>query len=152
MLRWHSHIAAVAPAVVLLACRAVVCLQCLEMQPIRCHWTPPKTHPRMHLLPSHAMPSHPHLSSPSSIRRPCLCLPRPALCPAAKNVILAGVKSITLHDRAEVALRDLGAQFYLTEGDVGRNRAEACRWGCGRRVGSEGGTVDCSSAVLGSES
>jgi molybdopterin/thiamine biosynthesis adenylyltransferase len=29
-------------------------------------------------------------------------------------VILAGVKSITLHDRAEVALRDLGAQFYLT--------------------------------------
>ncbi len=46
---------------------------------------------------------------------------------AAKNVILAGVKSITLHDRAEVALRDLGAQFYLSEADVGRNRAEACR-------------------------
>lgn len=45
----------------------------------------------------------------------------------AKNVILAGVKSITLHDRAEVALRDLAAQFYLSEGDVGRNRAEACR-------------------------
>ncbi|KAL4450533.1 hypothetical protein ABPG77_000889, partial [Micractinium sp. CCAP 211/92] len=45
----------------------------------------------------------------------------------AKNVILAGVKSITLHDRAEVALRDLAAQFYLSEADVGRNRAEACR-------------------------
>lgn len=47
---------------------------------------------------------------------------------AAKNVVLAGVKSLTLHDRAEVALRDLGAQFYLTPADVGRNRAEACRW------------------------
>jgi hypothetical protein len=47
--------------------------------------------------------------------------------------VLAGVKSLTLHDRAEVALRDLGAQFYLTPADVGRNRAEACRWGRGRR-------------------
>lgn len=27
-----------------------------------------------------------------------------------------------------MALRDLAAQFYLTEADVGRNRAEACRW------------------------
>ena len=42
-------------------------------------------------------------------------------------MILAGLKSITLHDRAEVALRDLGAHFYLTPADVGRNRAEACR-------------------------
>lgn len=46
---------------------------------------------------------------------------------AAKNVILAGLKSVTLHDRAEVSLRDLGAQFYLSESDIGRNRAEACR-------------------------
>ncbi|PRW20689.1 Ubiquitin-activating enzyme E1 2 isoform A [Chlorella sorokiniana] len=45
----------------------------------------------------------------------------------AKNVILAGVKSITLHDRAEVTLRDLASQFYLSKGDVGKNRAEACR-------------------------
>jgi len=45
---------------------------------------------------------------------------------AAKNVILAGLKSITLHDRAEVAIHDLGAQFYLKESDIGRNRAEAC--------------------------
>jgi ubiquitin-activating enzyme E1 len=42
-------------------------------------------------------------------------------------VILAGVKSVTIHDKAEVALRDLGAQFYLSEADIGKNRAEACR-------------------------
>lgn len=61
-------------------------------------------------------------------------LPSETYNPAAKNVILAGVKSITLHDRAEVALRDLAAQFYLSEGDVGRNRAEACR--CAGACGS----------------
>lgn len=45
---------------------------------------------------------------------------------AAKNIILAGVKSVTLHDSNKVELRDLGAQFYLSEVDVGSNRAEAC--------------------------
>ncbi|KXZ53042.1 hypothetical protein GPECTOR_8g407 [Gonium pectorale] len=45
----------------------------------------------------------------------------------AKNVILAGVRSVTVHDTAAVALTDLSAQFYLTEQDIGRNRAEACR-------------------------
>jgi ubiquitin-activating enzyme E1 len=45
----------------------------------------------------------------------------------AKNVILAGLKSITLHDKSQVSVRNLGAQFYLSEADVGRNRAEACR-------------------------
>ena len=45
----------------------------------------------------------------------------------AKNVILAGLKSITLHDTATVTLRDLGSQFYLSDTDIGRNRAEACR-------------------------
>ena len=44
----------------------------------------------------------------------------------AKNVILAGVKAVTLHDTGAVALEDLSAQFYLTESDVGGNRAEAC--------------------------
>jgi molybdopterin/thiamine biosynthesis adenylyltransferase len=44
----------------------------------------------------------------------------------AKNVILAGVKSVTLQDCSACELSDLGAQFYLTEGDVGKNRAEAC--------------------------
>jgi len=44
----------------------------------------------------------------------------------AKNVALAGVKAITLHDTRAVELRHLGAQFYLDESDVGANRAEAC--------------------------
>ncbi|XP_017468394.1 PREDICTED: ubiquitin-like modifier-activating enzyme 1 [Rhagoletis zephyria] len=43
----------------------------------------------------------------------------------AKNVILGGVKSITLHDKANCTIRDLASQFYLTESDVGRNRAQA---------------------------
>lgn len=46
---------------------------------------------------------------------------------AAKNVILAGVKAVTLHDTESVALADLGAQFYLAEADVGSNRAAACQ-------------------------
>jgi len=41
-------------------------------------------------------------------------------------VILAGVKAVTLQDAEPVALADLGAQFYLSEADVGKNRAEAC--------------------------
>ncbi|KDD76049.1 ThiF family protein, partial [Helicosporidium sp. ATCC 50920] len=45
----------------------------------------------------------------------------------AKNAILAGVKSITLHDTRATTLRDLGSQFYLHPEDVGQNRAEACR-------------------------
>eukprot|EP00199_Chlamydomonas_sp_CCMP681_P000060 CAMPEP_0119109006 /NCGR_PEP_ID=MMETSP1180-20130426/16736_1 /TAXON_ID=3052 ORGANISM="Chlamydomonas cf sp, Strain CCMP681" /NCGR_SAMPLE_ID=MMETSP1180 /ASSEMBLY_ACC=CAM_ASM_000741 /LENGTH=1022 /DNA_ID=CAMNT_0007094699 /DNA_START=109 /DNA_END=3180 /DNA_ORIENTATION=- len=43
-----------------------------------------------------------------------------------KNIILAGVKAVTLHDKKAVELRSLGAQFFLTESDIGRNRAEAC--------------------------
>lgn len=43
----------------------------------------------------------------------------------AKNVILAGVKSVTLHDQKECTLGDLSSQFYLTEQTLGKNRAEA---------------------------
>lgn len=42
----------------------------------------------------------------------------------AKNVILAGVKSVTLHDTAVCTLKDLSSQFYLSESEVGKNRAE----------------------------
>lgn len=45
----------------------------------------------------------------------------------AKNVILGGVKSVTLHDTVDTTLEDLATQFYLTENDVGRNRAEVSR-------------------------
>eukprot|EP01100_Stratorugosa_tubuloviscum_P008145 TRINITY_DN3391_c1_g2_i1.p1 TRINITY_DN3391_c1_g2~~TRINITY_DN3391_c1_g2_i1.p1 ORF type:complete len:1034 (-),score=479.85 TRINITY_DN3391_c1_g2_i1:116-3217(-) len=44
----------------------------------------------------------------------------------AKNVILAGVKSVTVHDRDNVEKRDMAAQFYLGEEDIGKNRAESC--------------------------
>lgn len=37
----------------------------------------------------------------------------------AKNVILGGVKSVTLHDDALCQISDLGSQFYLTEADIG---------------------------------
>lgn len=40
----------------------------------------------------------------------------------AKNIILGGVKSVTLHDHATCKLTDLGSQFYLTEADVGEER------------------------------
>nr|XP_045598563.1 ubiquitin-like modifier-activating enzyme 1 [Procambarus clarkii]XP_045598564.1 ubiquitin-like modifier-activating enzyme 1 [Procambarus clarkii]XP_045598566.1 ubiquitin-like modifier-activating enzyme 1 [Procambarus clarkii] len=47
----------------------------------------------------------------------------------AKNVILSGVKSVTLHDTRETTLHDLSTQFFLSCDDLGRNRAESC---CGR--------------------
>lgn len=45
----------------------------------------------------------------------------------AKNVCLAGVKSVTLWDPQACQMADLAAQYYLSEGDVvaGRSRAEA---------------------------
>ncbi|CAE8636731.1 unnamed protein product [Polarella glacialis] len=45
----------------------------------------------------------------------------------AKNLILAGPAAVILHDDALVEMRDLGANFYLSEADVGkRSRAQAC--------------------------
>ncbi|KAG6590717.1 putative ubiquitin-activating enzyme [Phytophthora cinnamomi] len=41
----------------------------------------------------------------------------------AKNVILAGVKSVTLHDDAPTTALDLASQFYLSEVDIGKSRA-----------------------------
>ena len=41
----------------------------------------------------------------------------------AKNVILAGVKSVTLHDDLPVTMLDLASQFYLSEASVGKPRA-----------------------------
>lgn len=43
----------------------------------------------------------------------------------AKNVILAGVKSVTLHDVNSCSIKDLSSQFYLTESSIGQNRAVA---------------------------
>ncbi|KFA75146.1 hypothetical protein S40288_02814 [Stachybotrys chartarum IBT 40288] len=43
----------------------------------------------------------------------------------AKNLVLAGIGSLTILDDAVVAEADLGAQFLLTAQDVGQNRALA---------------------------
>ncbi|KAL6757412.1 ubiquitin-activating enzyme E1 [Haematococcus lacustris] len=45
----------------------------------------------------------------------------------AKNAILAGLRSVVIHDKKAVQLSDLSAQFYLTPEDIGKNRAEACK-------------------------
>ncbi|XP_059137244.1 SUMO-activating enzyme subunit 1 [Peromyscus eremicus] len=43
----------------------------------------------------------------------------------AKNLILAGVKGLTMLDHEQVSPEDPGAQFLIRTGSVGRNRAEA---------------------------
>lgn len=43
----------------------------------------------------------------------------------AKNLILAGVKSVTLHDEGTVELWDLSSNFVFSENDIGKNRALA---------------------------
>jgi ubiquitin-activating enzyme E1 len=43
----------------------------------------------------------------------------------AKNVILGGVKSVTLHDERNCTVADLSSQFYLSESAIGQNRALA---------------------------
>jgi len=45
---------------------------------------------------------------------------------AAKNIILAGVRSVTLHDPTPATYSDLSSQFFLTEEDLGKPRANAC--------------------------
>ncbi|KAK4706052.1 ubiquitin-activating enzyme E1, partial [Phenoliferia sp. Uapishka_3] len=45
----------------------------------------------------------------------------------AKNVCLAGVKSVTLSDPTLVTIPDLGTQFFLRESDVGQRRDLATR-------------------------
>ena len=45
----------------------------------------------------------------------------------AKNLILAGPKSVSIYDPTTVTIADRGANFYIKEQDVGNTtRAEAC--------------------------
>ena len=44
----------------------------------------------------------------------------------AKNLILANMNAITLADTSNAVISDLSAHFYLSEHDVGQNRAAAC--------------------------
>lgn len=39
----------------------------------------------------------------------------------AKNLVLAGIGSITLADHENVSEDDLGAQFFISDADVGKN-------------------------------
>ncbi|KAK2630110.1 hypothetical protein QTJ16_000930 [Diplocarpon rosae] len=43
----------------------------------------------------------------------------------AKNLVLAGIHSLTIVDHDIITENDLGAQFFITEADVGTNRAAA---------------------------
>ncbi|KAK0242946.1 ubiquitin activating enzyme [Armillaria nabsnona] len=43
----------------------------------------------------------------------------------AKDVVLAGVKSVTIYDPEPVTIQDLSSQFFLREEDIGKSRAEA---------------------------
>ncbi|KAJ2852378.1 E1 ubiquitin-activating protein [Coemansia brasiliensis] len=45
-------------------------------------------------------------------------------CEIAKNVVLAGVKSVTLYDPSPVAISDLSSQFFLHQEDIGQPRAQ----------------------------
>jgi len=38
----------------------------------------------------------------------------------AKNLVLAGPKEVVLHDDEVTEIRDLGSNFYLKEGHVGK--------------------------------
>jgi molybdopterin/thiamine biosynthesis adenylyltransferase len=42
-----------------------------------------------------------------------------------KNIVLSGVKRLTLHDNKNTTNLDLSGQFFLSEDDIGKNRAEA---------------------------
>ena len=44
----------------------------------------------------------------------------------AKNLVLAGPHSVTVHDDAPVVIADLGTNFYLHEKQVGKQRAASC--------------------------
>lgn len=42
----------------------------------------------------------------------------------AKNIVLSGVKRLTLWDDQSTSYSDLSGQFFLSESDIGKNRAE----------------------------
>lgn len=43
----------------------------------------------------------------------------------AKNLVLAGIHSLTIVDHETVSESDLGAQFFISKSDIGKNKAEA---------------------------
>lgn len=45
---------------------------------------------------------------------------------AAKNIVLAGISTISLYDPTPTTFNDLASNFYLTEEDIGFGRASVC--------------------------
>ena len=43
----------------------------------------------------------------------------------AKNIVLSGVRQLTVHDDKKATYRDLSGQFFLSEADIGKNRVTA---------------------------
>lgn len=84
------------------------------------HAAPPDPSPPARCPTAAASPPNP---TPPSSPHP----PPPTPATPAKNIVLAGVRAVTFHDKKAVSLPDLSAQFYLTEADVGKNRAEASK-------------------------
>ena len=39
----------------------------------------------------------------------------------AKNLVLAGIGSLTIQDENQIIENDLGAQFFVSEEDIGKN-------------------------------
>jgi len=54
----------------------------------------------------------------------CLLYVEPAGVETLKNLILPGIGSVTIVDDQDVTDRDLGNNFFLTEGDLGKKRSE----------------------------
>ncbi|KAK8823057.1 hypothetical protein WA538_002210 [Blastocystis sp. DL] len=44
----------------------------------------------------------------------------------AKNIILAGVKTVAIYDNEAAIYKDMSSNFYITEEDIGKPRAEVC--------------------------
>ncbi|KAG2647777.1 hypothetical protein PVAP13_2KG110600 [Panicum virgatum] len=75
-------------------------------------------------------------SSPSTAGRQCAASSPPTsssldsmasvLRLVPKNLALAGVRSVTVHDVKDVDMWDLSANFFLSDQDIGNNRALAC--------------------------
>ncbi|RUS28829.1 LOW QUALITY PROTEIN: ubiquitin-activating enzyme [Jimgerdemannia flammicorona] len=61
----------------------------------------------------------PYVNEPT----PWTCINSEPTVHTSKNVVLAGVKSVTLYDSEPVQIADLSTQFFFTDGDLGAPRA-----------------------------
>ncbi len=45
----------------------------------------------------------------------------------AKNIVLGGVKSVTLHDPEPITSAELSSNYYASPSDIGKNRCDVCK-------------------------